>query len=460
VPAAEQQPQIFPDDEIDALFAPIGTEPHIALAVSGGSDSTALMRLALSWVRQQNRHYHPGEGLAPPIGVSSETGPTGPTSPGFRPDEAQKEARPKLTVLTVDHGLRADSAVEACTVGNWARQLGLDHVILRWEGPKPSTGIQAAAREARYRLMGDWCREQAVRVLVVAHTVDDQAETVLMRLKRGAGVEGLGGMEPFARSNGIMVFRPLLGVSRQKLRQYLDSIMQTWLEDPSNENERFERTRIRKVLAGSGLEAEAIATAARRVRRAWDAVLSTTRSFLDGAIRHHEEGFGEIALPGLCAQPEEIRIRALWSLVIRYGDHGFVEYSQIENLSQWVDGGEGQARTLGGCRIHRRKATLIFGREPGRISPDPVALPHTGRLRWDNRFDIEARGPHTGLAIVPAGLAGNIERRPALPAFVQAGLPAVLLRGRLAAVPHLGLRTSSAPSELSITAKFGVEPWF
>src|SRR5439155_17856413 len=159
-------------------------------------------------------------------------------------------------------------------------------------------------------------------------------------------------------------------------------------------------------------------------------------------------------------EPQEIRIRALWSLITRYGDHGFIELSQAERLSDWIDGGEGQARTLGGCRIVRRKAGLVFGREPGRISRDPVPMPQSGRLKWDRRFDIEAQGRPPGLTIVPAGIAGKVERRADLPGFVQASLPAVLVGGRLAAIPSLGLRTPSAPSDLSVSATFGPSPWF
>src|SRR5262249_42375576 len=154
-------------------------------------------------------------------------------------------------------------------------------------------------------------RSHGVKVLLAAHTVDDQAETVLMRLKRGAGVEGLGGMERFARHRGITIFRPLLSVSRDRLRAFLTAVAQPWLDDPSNKNERFERVRMRKMLAGSELTAEAIATTAARSRRAFEAILAVTAKLLDGAVRHREEGFGETDLAHLLDEPQEIRIRAL-----------------------------------------------------------------------------------------------------------------------------------------------------
>jgi tRNA(Ile)-lysidine synthase len=421
VPAAEPPPPLFPDEEINELFAPVAGETHLAVAASGGSDSSALMHLAHRWARS-------------------------------RPCR-------KLTVLTVDHGLRTDSAAEARAVGEWARHLGLDQVILGWQGIKPATGLQAAAREARYRLMGEWCREHGVGVLALAHTIDDQAETVLMRLKRGAGVEGLGGMQPLAYRGEIVLFRPLLAVSRQRLRDYLEVIGQRWLDDPSNDNERFERVRMRKALAAAGLEAQAVALTAKRIGRAWDAILRMTRAFLDEAVRHHAEGFGEVELPALLAEPEEIRVRALWMLVTRYGDGRFIELSQAENLLPWVDRDAGQARTLGGCRIVRRRTSLLFGREPGRISLDAVPMPRSGRLNWDNRFDISVEGPNAQIAVVPAHLAGKMERRPDLPAFVQASLPAVLVEGRLAVIPNLGFRTPDAPPDLAVSATFGMKPW-
>ena len=427
MPAAEPTPPLFSEDEIKELFAPVAREAHVALAVSGGSDSMALVHLAHRWTQQ---HGRAGESV------------------------------PKLTILTVDHRLRPGSAAEAQTVGEWAKELELDQVILPWEEDKPLSGLQMIAREARYRLMSEWCRTHSVKVLILAHNLDDQAETVLMRLKRGAGVEGLGGIRPATSRDGIIIFRPLLGMPRARLRAYLGALGRQWLEDPSNQDQRFERVRMRKALGEVGVEAAAIALSAKRVRRAFEAVLNAAYAFLDSEVSQHEEGFGEIALAALLAMSEEIRIRALWSLVRRYGDRGFVEMSEIENLSKWLDSNAGAARTLGGCRIARGKSSLVFGREAGRISPQPVPVPHSGRLKWDNRFEIEASGTLTPTAIAPARLAGKIARQPKLPAFVQASLPAVLVEGRLAAIPHLGLRTEAAPAGLVIRASFSVEPWF
>ena len=191
---------------IEAL-GPFEKRPHLAAAVSGGRDSLALMHLLAGWCRAQGG---------------------------------------QLTILTVDHGLRAEAAGEARQVGTWAAALGLPHVVLGWQGPKPATGIQAAARSARYAGMTAWCREANVLHLALGHQADDQRETVAMRKARSEeGLLGLAGMSAIASRDGVRLLRPLLGISRADITAYLGAIGQDWLEDPSNSAEQFERVRWR-----------------------------------------------------------------------------------------------------------------------------------------------------------------------------------------------------------------------
>src|SRR3954468_6794572 len=143
--------------EAAALFADLSDEPALILAISGGPDSTALMWLAARW-------------------------------------RARRKRGPKLIAVTIDHGLRPESAREALTVKRLARKLGIAHRTMAWTGTKPATGIQEAARNARYRLLADAARKSGARHILTAHTLDDQAETVLFRLARGSGVSGLKGM--------------------------------------------------------------------------------------------------------------------------------------------------------------------------------------------------------------------------------------------------------------------------
>lgn len=391
MPAAEQPDPSFSDQDLQQIFGFAADAPHIALAVSGGSDSTALMVLAAQWLK-----------LA--------------------------EKPPKVTVLTVDHGLRPESAEEARAVSTWARELGFEAHMLQWEGRKPASGIQAAAREVRYRLMSKWCRDNDVKLLVTAHTIEDQAETVMMRLARGTGIEGLGGIVEQRELDGLILARPLLGVSRDRLRALLVSEGQPWIDDPSNENPAFERIRLRQALstlASHGLDAAAFAETARRARRASDAISWAATEFLEAHHRSHPEGYGEVDLHPFLKRPKEIRIRILAALISFYGPGRKAELAELERLASWfsTDGPPGKRATLGGCQIAVRKGTFLLGREPGRIDEAPMPLEPGKPVIWDGRFEIRVNRP--GLTVVPAGNLTGIERNPDLPAFIQAGLPAL-----------------------------------
>ena len=195
--------------EVMARLAPFETRPHLAVAVSGGSDSMALTLLANDWARRRGG---------------------------------------KATAVTVDHGLRPEAAGEAAQVAAWCAARGIDHAILRWTGPAPRSGIQAAARAARYALLESWCREHRVLHLLLAHQRDDQAETVKMRDARSSGMGGLAGMASVSERGAVRLLRPLLAVSRVQLRAFLLTQGQRWIDDPSNRNPAFTRVRIRAAL--------------------------------------------------------------------------------------------------------------------------------------------------------------------------------------------------------------------
>jgi tRNA(Ile)-lysidine synthase len=155
-----------------------------------------------------------------------------------------------LLAVTVDHGLRPDSAAEAAAAGELAVQLGVSHQILRWEGEKPRTGLMAGAREARFRLLAKAAQAQGARLVFTGHTADDQAETVAMRAARADQGPGLSGMAPLALLDArIWIARPLLGVRGAALRALLARENLSWIEDPSNENPFFERVRVRQGLS-------------------------------------------------------------------------------------------------------------------------------------------------------------------------------------------------------------------
>ena len=403
---------VVSDAEADELFAPLLAHQHLVLAVSGGSDSVALMHLAAAWSR---RH----------------------------------DAVPKLTVLSVDHGLRRDAAHEAATVARWARDAGLAHATLQWTAEKPASGLQAAARAARYQLMSDWCLGSGAQAIVTAHTADDQAETVVMRLARGSGLDGLAGMAAQTLTPWPLL-RPLLGVTRGRLRTTLVARGLKWFDDPSNEDERFERIRMRRALAvlePLGIDTESIALSARRLARASEALDLAARDLCRSAVTWHRTGYGELDLAAFAAAPEELRLRVLQMLVWQLGSHDMPKMAALERVVGWIAGGSGRARTLAGCRIVKRKRYLLLGREPGRIAQQPMRLEPDGGVFdsvWDQRFRLTVHGAQADddLSVIPFAAIndrrsfGAKNRKDVLPAFVRDGLPVVLNRGAVHCVPH------------------------
>src|SRR5262249_55753975 len=203
--------------ELAAALDAIGgleKRPFISVAVSGGPDSLALTILADRWARERGG---------------------------------------RLAALTVDHGLRPESAEEARTVGAWLSARGVAHDVLVWSNPKPATGIQEAAREARYRLLAEWCRAQGCLHLLTAHHREDQAETYLIRKRADSGVDGLAGMSAVREIAGLRLVRPLLRVPKARLVALLDEEGQSFLSDPSNRNPVFERARLRLDTGAAGI---------------------------------------------------------------------------------------------------------------------------------------------------------------------------------------------------------------
>jgi tRNA(Ile)-lysidine synthase len=214
---------------IEALFEPLGRAKTLLIAVSGGPDSTALLLMAAEW--------------------------------------AERRGRTRIEAATVDHGIRPESAAEAKAVAALCARLGVAHRILRWNGAKPTSRLQERAREARYRLLVDHAKAIGADALLTAHHADDQAETVLFRLLRGSGVAGLRGMELMTRREGMTIARPLIGIKKRDLVAFAQARGAPFVDDPSNADPRFARTRLRALLARlgeEGLDASALDRLARR----------------------------------------------------------------------------------------------------------------------------------------------------------------------------------------------------
>ena len=290
-------------------------------------------------------------------------------------------------------------------------------------------------------------------MLVTAHTREDQAETLLMRLARGSGIIGLGSMAMEGLTdNGFPLARPLLEVTRSRLRATLRAADHPWIEDPSNENTQFERVKLRKMmpkLAELGLTSEALSRSALRLGRASRPLLRLSHALFAQAIDLRPQGYATVELDKFRAEEAEIRILALQELLTALGGtNDPPQLSEIERLEDWIFHGTGQARTLGGCRIARRTKVLVVGREPGRIMADPVALPRSGSVIWDERFVVEWPKRPEGSAIIPAGLVPGLGRLKELPSFVQAALPAIMAEGRAVGLPY------SAHVPVGLTCQF------
>jgi len=393
--------------EADTLLAPLLAYPHLALAVSGGPDSTGLMALVARWASGNPR-------------------------------------APSVSVLTVDHGLRPESAGEAELVCRQAGRLGLPCRVLRWRGEKPASGIQQAAREARYRLMGEWCAEHGA-ALVTAHTLEDQAETFLMRLARGSGVDGLSSMAAVSRTGGgTPLLRPCLGVSGRRLAATARAAGLEWVNDPSNRDTSYERVRMRKLLpllAEHGLSAEAMALSASRLGRARGALEKAADEFVAAHVTCHPQGWGEVELAALLEAPEEVRLRVLARMARAFGGGGRQSLAALEGLSQWLTGGKGRARTLSGARFARRRHALICGREPGRIGHEITLSATRTKAVWDGRFEVsleEPRGSLTVRALGHARVDSGLPSRPReVPAFVWQSLPVACEGERAIAFPRM-----------------------
>ena len=326
--------------------------PRLGVAVSGGGDSIALTALVADWAAA----------LATPIA---------------------------LHAVTVDHGLRPDSAAEAAAAKRFCHDLGLTHDTLGWReaGGRPDGNLQDMARRARQELIASWARERGIVHVLLGHTQDDQAETVLLRLARGSGVDGLSAMASQRVALGITWLRPLLTQSRAALRDFLGERGVAWSEDPSNADRRFDRVKMREalaVLAPLGIEAAGLARTAQRLDRA-RAALASAALELARRITRVEAGDVLIAREGLFDAPDDLRDRVLaqalrWVASADYRPRHAALMRLMGNLRA------GQGATLHGCRVIPEAGQLRVLRELRAVRDLQVS---PGEL-WDGRWRLIA----------------------------------------------------------------------
>jgi tRNA(Ile)-lysidine synthase len=316
-------------------MAALGAPWPGAVALSGGGDSLALMHLLADWAKAR--------GVQPPA------------------------------ALIVDHALRKGSAAEARKAAAFARKAGLAAHILTRKGPAPKSGIEASARDARYGLMGAWLKKHGIATLYVGHTLDDQAETFLLRLGRGSGLDGLSAMRalapfPFDGFSDLNLARPLLGTSRIRLRAYLKNRGQDWLEDPMNSEARFARSRIRSLmpaLEAAGLSPIRIADAAAHLARARAALETATEAVL-ARVAKPDGNRMLLDAKALMAAPREVGLRALAALLMAVSGEPYrPRFDALERLFDSIAAGKlGGGATLHGCRVFPApRASQAFGAE-------------------------------------------------------------------------------------------------
>lgn len=316
-------------DELDAKLTHLGvpSSDHMVVAVSGGADSLALAVLAAK----------------------------------IRP----------ITAITIDHDLRPDSAAEALQVGVWLSRHDIHHQIIKWSGAKPASNIQALARQARYQLLGKQAAALNSRWILTGHQLDDQAETVLVRLARGSGLAGLSAMTDVAnvpgspRSSSTKLVRPLLDVPRERLVLALKAMEQEWIEDPSNKDERYDRIKARKMLENpplEGLTSARLWQTAKSLARAQSAIHHYVDLLKGECVHFNAYGHGFIDIAALRKAPDEVALRLLADLFKEIGAGQYPpRFAKLEDMYNTLRD-DMLGRTLGGALVtgaSQSKVTIV-----------------------------------------------------------------------------------------------------
>ena len=358
----------------------------IGIAVSGGGDSIALLHLVLQ------------------AGLRAEA-------------------------VTVDHRLRPESGTEADGVALACARLGVPHVVQVWDHGPVQGNLMDAARRARMGLVLDWARGRGIAHVALGHTRDDQAETVLMGLARSAGIAGLSGMRRDWVEGGVTFHRPMLDAGRDELRDWLRSQGIDWVDDPTNEDVRFDRIKARKVLGALmplGITAKGLAAVAGHLASAQAALAEQVQA---AAGRHVTAAAGALRIgPGLVAEPAEVQRQLLAQAVGWLSGKTYLP--RAEGLARFQQAlCDGRDATLQGCRA--RKGWLL--REARHLG---IAVP-VGQV-WDRRWRVT--GPAgTVAALGDAGLRACPDwRSTGLSRDVLAVTPGVWQGETLVAAPLAG----------------------
>ena len=405
------------EQEFAEAMVPLGPfepKPHLAVAFSGGADSTALVLLAKRWATRRGG---------------------------------------AITALTVDHGLRRESAAEARLSQERIKALGIEGAVLRWRDSKPRTGIQNAARDARYGLMLDWCRRKGVLHLLLAHHQEDQAETILHRLGRQTGADGLAGMARIRETADVRLLRPCLNISRERLRAVPESQGISWIEDPSNSDPAFARVRLRNLLPTLAVEQispTSLSGTARRLAEVRQSMENQVALMLAKSAALSSLGFARVDCAAVLKTEREIARRVLERLLGTIGGEPYPpRHHAMDKLLNDIRGNSNfGGRTLSGCKILPEKGSYLIVREAARC-PEVKMTPNVW-LDWDNRFRMKvsvgrnSERPSYVMRALGDGFPRKLAKKHKINGLnsqnlaVRRALPSLWDRHGLVSVPHLG----------------------
>jgi tRNA(Ile)-lysidine synthase len=397
----------------------------LAVAVSGGADSLALMQLTQAYAKEKGGH---------------------------------------TITLTVDHGLRPESKDDAQQVQKWAQERGIEHVILTWEGEKPTSHLQEEARKARYALLTDWCKKNQVSTLLLGHHREDQEETFWLRLTCWSGLEGLTGMKQQTSKEGITILRPLLGFPKERLKATLLAENNQWIEDPSNQSKKFFRGRFRTFMSEEGLSSSRLLKVMNKLREDADFIQESLHNAIKETVQLHEEGYitinrrlFEVLHPAL--QKREIIFLMRWFSGGEYAPRSVQVMNILEKITCPSDmsfstgllrsarNDEGGARwtspfTAGGIYWIPRPNDILLLREKSTMKDTLRLETLEEKTLWDQRFWIDPalkdQVPQETI-LAPLAHAHHLKKEitSPLPPRVWPTLPALWVEGKVAAIPHL-----------------------
>lgn len=397
---------------------PFAVGKRLAVAVSGGADSMALTLLASEW--------------------SQRTGV-------------------EVTALTVDHRLRDASTTEAATVGTWMQSRGIAHTILNWRDGEAvrllGRSAQDAARDARLGLLTQWCRANTCQTLLLAHHADDQVETFFMRLARGSGLNGLGGIDVATSFNQVRLIRPLLAFSKSDLEETCRAANQVWIDDPSNDSAKYTRTRFRRaraIMESEGFTRERVLSTIAHLQRAKAALSQFVSDLHAAACIWSLYGSVAISASKLFAAPEDVSLRLLSDLLRSVGGQTYgPRFEALRRVHAKLQAQHVKTITLHGCCISREGDSISLCREPSAVR-EAFELVQSQPMIWDGRFEFTFSPELSGrqlLRVRPYDVADKIWWKDHggwgaladIPSRIRRSLPVIEDQAGPIGMPHAGV---------------------